>query len=98
MIDTSAVYDSASVATKIKNFCGEYKFEVDTYPIGSSIDSSFKACADDCGSYNSYQLASIEPDKYTMKGEYEMTVKVLLRDYTLAVGLDDTFSYEVIGC
>lgn len=71
---------------------------MDTYPTGGSIDSSFKACADDCGSYNSYQLASIEPDQYTMKGEYEMTIKVLLRDYTLAVGLFDTFSYEVIGC
>jgi len=92
------VFDSASVATNIKNFCGEYKFEVDTYPIGGSIDSSFKACTDDCGNYNSYQLATIEPDRYTRISKYEMTVKILLRDHPHAVGLVDRFSYEVTGC
>jgi hypothetical protein len=95
-VDTSDIKDTVSVDRRIKNFCGEYSFSLDTNPPGGQVETWITPAT--IGFYDNYAVATLAPTESYNYGTYKMIISVGLSSYP-AVATDDTnFKISVLAC
>lgn len=84
-LDTSGLSDTASDATGVSNFCGQYDISIDSSPTAGLLSTwdLLELCEADCGYYNNYTIGTVYPTYFLETDSYDFTVSVSLRDYPL---------------